>query len=144
MNSKFESLLDLYGADLNSWPDQTAAQKAREAAMRDPEFRSRLDAAKRIDASFGALANALDKSPSIEAGLAAMQSSMLTQIEAQAQRRRAFSSRTLMRLAASVVIACGLGIGVGQIVPDQTLVQADAHDQLLLGTSDGSTHNGDR
>ncbi|MCP4315999.1 MAG: hypothetical protein GY789_08275, partial [Hyphomicrobiales bacterium] len=117
MNSKLDSLLDLYGADLNSWPDQEAAQEARKAALSDPQFRGLLDAAKRIDDSFTALSSAIDRSPALDTRLADMQNKLLAQIEPQAQRRRAFSSRTLMRFAASVVVACGLGIGVGQIVP---------------------------
>ncbi|MCP5001969.1 MAG: hypothetical protein GY933_25370 [Hyphomicrobiales bacterium] len=141
MNSKLDSLLDLYGADLNSWPDQEAAQEARKAALSDPQFRGLLDAAKRIDDSFTALSSAIDRSPALDTRLVDMQNKLLAQIEPQAQRRRAFSSRTLMRFAASVVVACGLGIGVGQIVPDQTLNQPDAFDQLLLGSSGNGTES---
>ncbi|MEM9104595.1 MAG: hypothetical protein AAGC96_02980, partial [Pseudomonadota bacterium] len=72
-----------------------------------------------------------------------LQQTVLAQVEPQAQRRRAFSSRSLMRLAASMILACGLGIGVGQIIPDQPTGQPDALDQLLLGTYQQSTENGD-
>lgn len=144
MNEKHDrlsSLLDLFGADLNDWPDSEAAQQARAAALSDPEFRLKLEAAKRIDRSFSALSTALERAPDMEKRLADIQSAVLETIEPQAQRKRAFSRRSLMRLAASVVIACGLGVGAGQIIPDQPTGQPDALDQLLLGSYDG--RNGD-
>ena len=144
MNEKLESLLDLYGADLTEWPDRDAAQDAREAALRS--IRCSASSLTRPGGSTShsrALSSAIERSPERERRLAGMQAALLETIEPQAQRRRAFSSRTLMRLAASVVVACGLGIGVGQIVPDQELNQPDALDQLLLGSVDGNSQSGD-
>ncbi len=143
MNSTLTELLDLHGANLDEWPDPDAAQQARMAALSDPAFRQQLEDARRLDRSFAALAGSVDSNPSVEARLAGMQAAVLAQVEPQAQRRRAFSSRSLMRLAASLILACGLGIGVGQIVPEQASGQPDVLDQLLLGTYQPSTDNGD-
>lgn len=143
MNIRLADMLDLHGADLDQWPDQEAAQQARLAAMSDPAFRQQLDAAKRLDRSFAAFSDTIDRSAAVEARLSRLQANVLTQVEPQAQRRRAFSSRSLMRLAASLILACGLGIGVGQIVPDESASQPDVLDQLLLGTYQQSAENGD-
>lgn len=143
MNSTLTDMLDLHGADFDQWPDRDAAQQARQAALSDPAFRQQLEAAKRLDRSFTALSKAIDTNPVVETRLADMQTTILTQIEPQAQRRRAFSSRSLMRLAASLILACGLGIGVGQIIPDQSASPSDALDQMLLGTYQQSPENGD-
>ncbi|MDA4844120.1 hypothetical protein [Hoeflea poritis] len=138
MDDRLEQLIDLHGADLNSWPDRELAQEARQAAMSDPQFRRRLDAARRVDKSLSALASALDDSTAMRTSSSAMQAALLDRIDAQAQRRRAFSWRSLSRLAAGIVVACGLGIGVGQIIPDQDIAQNDAFDELLLGSGDST------
>ena len=75
--------------------------------------------------------------------LADLKASILAQVEPQAQRRRVFSNRTLMRLAASLVLACGIGVGVGQIVPDPADSRPDALDQLLLGAYQPPADDGD-
>lgn len=138
MDDRFEQFIDLHGADFNSWPDRALAQEARQAAMSDPQFRRRLDAARRVDQSLSALSSALEDSPVIRSRSSAMQAALLERIDAQAQRRRAFSWRSLSRLAAGIVVACGLGIGVGQIVPNAGLSQSDAFDELLLGSGDST------
>ena len=138
MDDRFEQFIDLHGADFNSWPDQTRAQEARQAALSDPQFRRRLEVAKRVDKSLSVLSSALEDSPVIRSRSSAMQAALLERIDAQAQRRRAFSWRSLSRLAAGIVVACGLGIGVGQIVPDTDLAQSDAFDELLLGSGDSA------
>lgn len=143
MNSSLSDMLDLHGADFDQWPDRDAAQRARLAALSDPAFREQLEKAKRLDRSLAALSDAIDESPAVEARLSGMQANVLAQIEPQAQRRRALSGRSLMRLAASLILACGLGIGVGQIMPDESASQPDALDQLLLGTYQQSAGNGD-
>ncbi|WP_419912124.1 hypothetical protein [Hoeflea sp.] len=138
MDDRFENLIDLYGADLNAWPDKEMAQQARQAALSDPQFRIMLDAAKRVDRSLASLSVALHDGTAMRERTDSMQEAVLKRIDEQAQRRRAFSVRTLSRLAAGIVLACGLGIGVGQIVPDQPLTQGDAFDELLLGSGDSS------
>ena len=142
MNGTLSDMLDLHGADLERWPDRDAAQRAREAALSDPAFRRQLESAKRLDRSMVALSDAIDTSAGMETRLAHMQAGILARVEPQAQRRRAFTTRSLMRLAASLILACGLGIGVGQIIPDPPASQPDALDQMLLGTDRQSVENG--
>ncbi|WP_136659035.1 hypothetical protein [Nitratireductor sp. XY-223] len=137
MDDRIENLIDLHGANLNAWPDQELAQEARRAALSDPQFRRKLDTARRMDQSLAALSTALENNASAGTRTARMQDAILERIDAQAQRRRAFSRRTLSRLAAGIVLACGLGVGVGQIVPDPGLSQSDAFDELLLGSGEG-------
>ncbi|MEM6462807.1 MAG: hypothetical protein AAF724_12915 [Pseudomonadota bacterium] len=141
-NSKLEAMLDLHGADLNRWPDADAAQEARKAALSDSAFRAQLDAARKIDKRFEALSKAIDRSPIVDAGIANMENVLLAHVEAHAERRRAFSRGTLVRLAASLVVACGLGFGLGQFVPDSDFNQPDAFDQLLMSVSQDPSRNG--
>lgn len=137
MKPSLEELLDLHGGDLDAWPDAAAAREARVAAMRDPGFRRALDATRAADRSLAALAQQMETSPALNTRFAALRSSLSAKVAAQAERRRAFSATMLTRLAASVVIACGLGVGAGQVIPDQTGAQADAYHELLLGADSG-------
>jgi hypothetical protein len=137
-----EHLLDLHGADLACWPDPAAAQEARTTALRDPSFRRKLDAAKRIDATFDRLSNAIGNDEATGSRFATVEATVLQQIEAQAERRRMFSAPVLARLAASALIACAVGVGVEDWLPNQTVGKTEAYDQLLLGSADEQTEQG--
>ncbi len=138
---RLDDLLDLFGADFDRWPDRTAAQQARLAALQDPDFRHRFEAAKRLDSAFRSLSTEIE-SRVPETRLAALEETILRQVEPQAERRRLLSVPVLRRLAASALVACALGAGLGEWAPLLPEAAAEAYDELLLGTADAASDIG--
>ncbi len=127
-----EELLDVNGADLEQWPQKDAAQQARTLAMCDPVFRQSLDRARKLDQALNGYARNLEADQTMTRSAERMQANILKQIAPQGQRRRLFSAPMMSRIAASLIFACLLGVGVGELGPDFAGTQADPQDQLLF------------
>ena len=136
-----EDLLDLYGADFERRPEATASQQVRLAAIQDPAFRSRLESAKWLDSAFRSLSAEFD-SRIPEMQMTALEATILEQVEQQAERRRLFSTPVLRQLAASALVACNLGAGLGEWAPLLPEIATEAYDELLLGTANATSDTG--
>ncbi len=128
-----DELLDLHGTDFDNWPDASATQQARLAALQDPDFRRRFEAAKRLDSAFRDISTEIEgRLPGTR--MSALEDTILRHIEPQAEQRRILSLPVLRRLAASAVVACALGAGLGEWAPLLPEAATEAYDELLLGT----------
>lgn len=136
-----ESLLDKHGSDLTRWPDQEAARKARLTAMEDHHFRRTFDAARRLDRSFDGLVEHVDATVT-QRRSPAMQEVILRQVASEAAGRRPLSILSLQRLAASVVLACAIGMALGEWAPIPAQQETEAFDQLLFAS--GPTQSAER
>ncbi len=132
---RLEDMLDLHGAEFSRWPEPAEAQRARAAALGDPVFRRRVDAARRLDTALGEMVDSIDQKVAAPA-LASLESTVLKEIGPQAERRRMFSTSNLRRLAAGALIAVAVGAGIGEWGRPAAQPEVEAFDQLLLGSDD--------
>ncbi len=131
-----EALLDRYGPDLTLWPDPTDADRARKAALSDRRFRAKLDAAKKLAEHIAVLSEELDDHGLLGASAGKIELALMAHAERRAPVRRAFSRTTLMQLAATVLIACAVGVGVGQYADDGLGAGSEVSEDVLFGLMD--------
>lgn len=131
-----EALLDRHGPDLTLWPDPSMADRARKAALSDRRFRAKLDAAKKLAEHIAVLSEELDDHDLLGASAGKVELALMAHAERRAPVRRAFSRTTLMRLAATVLIACAVGAGVGQFADGALIGGPDVSEDVLFGLMD--------
>lgn len=105
--TRFETLLDAYGADFSRWPAHERAAAAVFAAQNGAEVAAALDEARRLDAALEQ-ARAVPDTSALAARVLAM---------APKRAAQGFDRRALMALAACAVFGMLVGYGGGLLAP---------------------------
>lgn len=131
-----EELLDTHGPDLTLWPDASDVDRARKAALNDRQFRSKLDAATKLAQHLAVISEELDDHPMLDAAAGKIELSLMAHAERRGPVRQVFSSTTLVRLAATILIACAVGAGVGHYAEGSLTGGTEMSDDVLYGLMD--------
>ncbi len=131
--TRFNDLLDRYGADLTAWPDRDAAQWARELALAAPEARRALEDARQVEALLNAREAAFAGDTGVHDRVA---EAVATSLPAPPGDGR----RLILRLAASFLVAALAGGVLGQMIqptadPEET--ELAMLESLLYGPGEG-------
>lgn len=113
--ARLRQAVEVHGSDLSRWPDAALAGEARAALLADRAFRARWESAASLDRALLAVRQSVDAE--IAASGARERILRALAIEVPRQRRRAV--RSLVAMAAALVIAAGLGS-----VIDMTMIGA--------------------
>ena len=138
-NGKLEELLDRHGSDFDTWPDRDHAREALKSAEDDPEFHRSVTATKRVETGIQRVAQSDSFNRLGNDGAYRIEPALLHAVGPDALMRRAFSGPSLARLAATLVVACVLGVIIEDVLPTADIPSPEAHDQLLLGHPDHGT-----
>ena len=104
--------VEAYGSDFARWPDAGLAKEARSALLANRAFRAAWEGAASLDRALAAAREAADGEIAASGAIARI----LRALAAEAPERRRWSPRSLIAMAAALVVAAGLGSAIDMTV----------------------------